>query len=346
MIPARGDRKARRGSSLIAVLLSLTTASPVHAEDVQKRRAAELFSAGVSKMSAGRCDQAPVGDQDECETAARLFAESYGLYPAGLGALRNLAKIEGALGRTASALRHFREVAERAKSDPLPSRRAWAAPAAREADALEPIAPRLRIAVGPAAVRAPIIEIDGQPLGSPVEVVRIDPGEHTVTASAAGYRTARETFTIRASQELEIRLQLEPVVAPADAMAVSTSVGATKGEGPTSPTRSPDTSRPSRTGPIALGIVGAATVAAGLGLGVAAWRARASACEGGLCDRDGYERAQNTARSSTIVTGIGLGLVGISAVWWLVTEVATPPRAALSPVVTPTTVGFSGTLRF
>ena len=174
----------------LCILLPLAAASlaaRARADDdagANKALATDLFDRGVRKMRAGSCERSPVGDRAACEEARDAFRRSFELYPAGLGALRNLANVEANLGLVASAARAFRELARRAPHDPDPARKMWAEFARQSAEQLAARVPHLQIDIiadHPASLTLDDAELPAAAWATPIE---LDPGPHMVRAEA------------------------------------------------------------------------------------------------------------------------------------------------------------------
>jgi hypothetical protein len=302
------------------------------ASDEERARtlATDLFDRGNSLMEQGRCDVAPVGDASTCVAACDAFRRAFELYPQGLGALRNLAYVEKALGRTASAARDFRELARRAPLDPRPARRIWAEFARTELAALEPLVPHLLVQLPDPTPAGSSVSLDGAPM--PRETwgvaMAIDPGEHAVHVEADGCVSFDERLTIATAESRSVVVRLAPRAA----------------------TSTPDVHPVSQARTWALGttIAGAAIVVVGLGFGAAAIAKRNAACDERYCDPAGYDQGRAWARTSTILTGVGLA-VGVGGVAWylLAPKTSEPSRAALvAPYATPDGAGLVLVRRF
>src|SRR4051812_8625569 len=205
--------RAQRWSRAL-VLAALGVASAARADDPEpsqqkqqdKKVATDLFDAGVTKMGAGKCDQTPVGGVALCRDAREAFRRSYALYPAGLGALRNVAYVEKNLGLVASAARDFRELARQAPLDPNPARRLWAEFAQKEYEALSPRVPHLMIAVGGTRPANLAITLDGTALAEPAWGTKldVDPGRHVLHAEAPERAPFDSAFELRESEEKSV----------------------------------------------------------------------------------------------------------------------------------------------
>lgn len=309
-----------------AALFLLSSSRPASAEDPahDKQLAIDLFDQGVQKMQEGQCDQTTLRSRPACEQARDAFARAYSLYPAGLGALKNLAYVEQNLGLLASAARHFRELARRAPLDPNPARKLWAQFARKEADGLMDRIPRLTLKV-PVTPPETTVELDEHviPRAAWDTAIEVDPGEHTLRARAPGHATFSETLKLREGERKDVEARLEPLPVPrASTLALAP----------------PDTDAPPRPRvlPIVVAGVGLATLTAGLGLGYVAITKRKDACgDSRYCDPDALDSGRNVARASTIVTVAGGALTAGGVVWYFLAADASPTgtRAALRPLL-------------
>jgi hypothetical protein len=320
--------------ALVVMALSALYANPAWSQedDPNKSVATDLFDSGVRMMEEGGCDRTPVGDRAVCERARDSFQRAYALYPAGLGALRNLAFVEENLGLIASAARNFRELTRRAPHDPNPARRLWADFARKEAEALAPRIPHLTIDTQNPPPGMKIL-LDGKALpdagwGTPLEV---DPGPHTVRAEAPGREAFEESFELAEQDQKDLKIVLEESSGAEDASA--------PGEASTRP-KEPEAS-PLRTVALVVAGVGVVTVGVGLGLGYVAIKKRQDACgDSQFCEPDGLESGRSVARASTIVTGIGLATLAGGLAWYfLQPSPKTEARARVLPALGPNVAG-------
>lgn len=310
-----------------ALSLALSSSLPAYAEDAEhdKQLAIDLFDRGVSKLREGQCDRTPMRSRPLCEQARDAFARAYSLYPAGLGALRNLAYVERNLGLVASAARHFRELSRKAPLDPNPARKLWAEFARKEADGLTERIPRLTVRV-PLANSETTVVLDGHliPRAAWEAAIEVDPGEHTLLVQAPGHTRFDETLTLAEGERKDLEARLTALETPRAA--------------PTAPAPSaPERDAPSRPRvlPLVVTGVGVATLAAGLGLGFVAIQKRKDACgDSHYCDPDKLDSGRRVARASTIVTAAGGALTVGGLVWYfLAKDRATGTHAALRPLL-------------
>ncbi|GAC1351154.1 MAG: hypothetical protein NVSMB1_01450 [Polyangiales bacterium] len=324
----------RRSIALALTVSLITLPAPslfAAGEEETKAIATDLFDKGVKKMREGRCDEIPIASVVVCRSAREDFRRAYDLYPAALGALRNLAYIEKGLGLVASASRSFRELARRAPLDPKPERHQWADFARQEADVLEPRSPPLVVQMPSDRPPGTTALLDDKPLeeGAWGTVIDMDPGSHEVRAEAPG----RLKFVVRVNL-VDKQTKTVSVILDSEKSANVTT-------GPA----------PSRALPLIVGAVGVAGVAVGLSLGFAAMKKRDSACGSSkLCEPQGLSDGRALANASTAVTVVSSAVLAGGVIWFLLTPTgssgAEERRAFLSPYASKDGAGFSAFARF
>lgn len=330
----------RRGPLLLAAaLVSVRTlgTAPAHAEGtaaLPALSAEALFAEGRQLMDANELDRA-------CER----FKESDRLDPA-VGTLLNLARCEKKRGRTASAWLAYREAAARAH-DAGETERERVARA--QADALAGTLPRLRLDV-PDAARTPGLELRIDGAGCPSTLwntsLPLDPGVHTLVAAAPGFERWTVEFELTARNELDAAVPpLAPLAEPAPPRVLPPARAAHAAPAPAK-SRPPDVSRgpvssnasPWRTMGLVSTGVGAALLAAGIGLAVDAKHLDARSREGDHCDASGCDatgldlnhRALRTASSATALSIAGATLLAGGITLTLVARTRTPARSRAS----------------
>jgi hypothetical protein len=329
-----GWRTIRCLSTLACVLLAQTCLPRMArgGEDQDKVLATDLFEKGIKKMEEGKCDQPTITDLAACNEARDHFRRSYEVYPAGLGALRNLAYVERGLGLYASAARRFRELERKAPNDPNPKRHVWAEFAKKELEVIEPLVPHLTVKPPTPRPEGLSIKLDGAVLPEAVWAtsIDVDPGSHTVHAEAKGTAPFDATLAMAEKDDktVDVAFAAAAPVAP----------------------EAPKPIKRSYVGPIVLTGVGAAIVIVGLGFGVSAISKRKDACgDATLCEPTKLDEARSAARTSDIVTGVGLAAVAGGVIWMLVAPA--PPKepqkgAVFSPWASMYGAGASATVRF
>jgi len=159
--------------SALATLLALATPAPAQTSSEKAAAAQALFDEAMALMKSGKATE-----------ACPKLAESQRLDP-GMATQYRLAECYEQTGRIASAWAVFIEVADAAKNAGLTDREKVAR---KRAEVLAPRLSRLTITVPPNVASTPGLEIerDGEPVGKALwgTPIPIDPGEHTITASA------------------------------------------------------------------------------------------------------------------------------------------------------------------
>jgi hypothetical protein len=199
----RGPRGRRPITIVFAGILgtTLSVAAPAWSQTgADQARARALFDEGRRLITAGQVAE-----------ACPKFAESQRLDPTAIGVLLNLGDCNERLGKTATAWAAFSEavVVARRNNDT-----AGAEEGARRAKLLEPKLARVTIQVPPAS-RAPGLEVkwDGKPAGEGTwgTAVPVDPGEHTIEASAPGRKgwSGKVSVTAAGTTTAEVPLLVE-----------------------------------------------------------------------------------------------------------------------------------------
>lgn len=311
------------GSLAVALVVTPADAQPAAPND---KAADAAFQEGRTLMGQGKL----------AEACAKL-AESDRLAASGRAVL-NLADCFERRAMVASAYAKFLEAAVRA----VEAGRADAEHHARERAArLEPRLPRLTLAVPKETDSADLdVRLDGRSLPRSAwgSAEAVDPGAHTLEATAAGGRTWSSTFTAQEGKAQRIELRW-PEAAKSDAPPAA----------PPAPTLAVSTPRP--TGSDASSVKPLAITALGLGAigvvvgsyaGLQVLNAKSVVndhCTNHQCDQEGYDAA---SRGSTfqyvapIAFAVGLG--GIAAGSYLLLR---PSPKTASVAVTPTTNGRS-----
>ena len=179
-----GPRSARRLARPAALLLALALGAVAPAAHAQADKAAaeSLFQAGKSLMTEGKYDE-----------ACPKFVESQRLDPSS-GTLLNLGKCYEVQGKTASAWAEYKEAATLARAAGQTERET----AAKDfASKLEPKLSKLRVDAT-APVAGLVIKKDGVDMGRATLgiAIAVDPGEHTIEASAPGYNPWTTKITV------------------------------------------------------------------------------------------------------------------------------------------------------
>jgi hypothetical protein len=213
--------------------------------------------------------------------------------------------------------------------------------ATKEVEAINPRLPWVTITVlGPTN---PEVVIDSTPVPNASLGVKrpVNPGSHTIKASAEGFNPSEKTMTFAEGQSANVSLELEQ--APSDAAA------------PVAAPQAPEAPPPSGSGRktvafVALGIGGAGLVVGGV-TGVIAMSKHTQlkqACDNGVCDPetqgaalDSYHLVGNISTAAFIVGGVG---VAAGAVLLLTQPKESAPTAATwSPFIGVGSAGVRGT---
>lgn len=210
MHASRERLRLRRAGVVLGALLATTLAARAHADEApapradNRARAQQLFDSALADAEAGNL-----------ASACPKFLASQEADPK-TSTLLNLASCYEKNGQSASAWGAYREAEGLARKISRPD---WESAARARAEALEPKLVRLTVQV-PEASRVPGLTVtrDGARLavGEWGVAIPVDPGEHVISASAAG-RTPWETKTsVREASGTVAVPVLEPVPEPVE----------------------------------------------------------------------------------------------------------------------------------
>jgi len=295
--------QARHTTALLALALCVSASAVASADEASdKARADEQFEFGLGEMQAGRYN-----------IGCPALAESYRLDPAP-GGLFTLAACEAKWGRTASAMEHYEQylaLFEQLSPENQEKQKGREKTAASQLELLGPRTPKLTISMAEGSPPGATVKLDGEPLdasalGAPV---RIDPGDHVITAQAEGGAIEQHRITVHESEHARLFLNLTAGGESA------TPAGAPPGMPPddTEPDR-PSSGPPS--GAYVAGGVGIVGIAVGAITGAVALGKKSTIdehCVDRQCDaegRDAVDSGQTMALVSTI--GFGVGIVGLA----------------------------------
>jgi tetratricopeptide (TPR) repeat protein len=267
-------------------------------------------------------------------------------YDPTLGTRLNLATCYEKTGRLASAWGLYREAAELAAKAGDDKRKQYAL---TQASALEPRLPKLTIAAPATPPPGFAVTRDGSPVdaGAFGTSLYVDPGDHAIAASAAGYESFSTTITVKEGKSETITL---PPLVKAKVV-VNPNVTPTA-----EPVIVPSAPAPSHARKYAgIGLTAAGVVAAGVGL---AFGAKASStykdakalCGSDLvCDNDSdYAKgkklvsdARSQATLSTVLVIAGGAAVATGVVLWITAPSGSHPErtAHVAPAVTTHSAG-------
>jgi hypothetical protein len=186
-VPLRTSIATHWGLAVAITSALVLAAPPARAADEASRRLAQvLFDEARDLMDAG----------DYGEACPKL-AESQRLDPGG-GTLLNLALCREAEGKTATAWTLFHDSLERASADGRADREQIAR---ERIEALGPKLSRLRVRVAPQSAPGPLtVSVDELILGEGARgtAIPVDPGHHTVSATAQGRQPFRRAIDVPA----------------------------------------------------------------------------------------------------------------------------------------------------
>jgi hypothetical protein len=328
-----------------AVILATLLSSGAARADItaDQRAAAQALFDDARKL---------IADKKWVEACPKL-EESQRLDP-GLGTLLNLAECQSQIGKTASAWANFLEAAYQAKATNQAKREATAR---AHATALEPKLSRITILAVGAAAAGLEIRRDGVVVAASVvgTAVPVDPGEHTVSASAPGKRAWSTKVVVRADGHMaSVSVPQLEDVGPGSPPGPEPPPGTPKpppgtpranpppqgpGAPPEPPSQPPEADdagpRGQRIGGIALVVVGAGGLAIGAAFTALASKklndSNAQGCNKttNVCSNPTAFGLRNDARTfGNVATGgwVAGGLVAAGGVALLVTSVLMKPR--------------------
>lgn len=302
----------RTHSALASLSFLIAFAPSVARADGSRTAAAEaLFEEARKLVAAGN-------HQEACPK----FEESQRLDPA-MGTQFNLADCWEKTGRTASAWAAFLDVSYSARQQNQPDRERAAK---ARAEALAPKLARLVVKVSAAAEQTGVrVERDGISLGRAqwATAVPVDPGAHTIVASAPDHKTWTATIQVAETSLATIEipaLEPSPVRTPEPAKKKAESAHGSHDAPPAG----------NRTLALLLGGVGVAGLAVGSAYGLMARSnnddSMAYCAEKNLCLQKGVDlrdHARGDATVSTVAFAIGGAALAGGLVLWL-----TSPREA------------------
>jgi hypothetical protein len=273
-----------------------------------KAAAETLFQAGVALMTEGKYAE-----------ACPKFLESQRADPSS-GTLLNLASCYEKTGKTASAWATYKEAAVLARSLGQTDREATAH---TRIAALEPTLSKLRIDTGDLpglVIKRDGLDIGRGSLGVPIA---IDPGEHTITASAPGYEDWSVTVAVGTDADMKAI-----TVPPLRKKVISSSQN---GYGDQSGSASGSTLRTVGfiVGGVGIGAIGAGAVLCGLA--IHDQNEADPLCPNKLCSAEGQNlvnEATDKAIIGTIGLSVGVAAVGAGAVMIFLLN---PPKSTTEP---------------
>jgi hypothetical protein len=299
--------------SLVAILWLLPALAAAQDASNTEAYADKLFDEGLKLLDAGKFDAA-------CQTLEDSLRHSHQFK---FGLLMNLAYCHEKQGRTATAWSEFNEAVLQAEK--RGDKRGISA--RQRADELKSRLAKLAISVPPAS-QLPGLAVQRDGVGVPStefgQAVPIDPGSHTVDASAPGYQPwSTKVDVAKPGQIVTVELPRLPEIPEKNAPAANTKADKQPPKEPTLTDRNPQPSNPpappqtsSKVVPLA---VGAGTLALlGGGLGFELWaESRYDAAKSEMTSqvrRDSLYNSANTKRhvaETLAVSGLAAGGVTV-----------------------------------
>jgi hypothetical protein len=292
---------------VVAALLGVAPSAFAAPSAADKAAAQTLFDDALKLLAA-----------KNYEAACKKLDESNRLDPA-MGTKYRLGECYEHIGRTASAWAIFREVADEAKA----TNQAEREKRARErANKLEGKLARLTIQ----APKGVDVKKDGAPVGEGQLGVAmpIDPGSHTIEASAPGKKTWSSNVEVAASSSQSISVP-DLVDAPVEKKDTEA-----REQPPTTSTWQK---------PVGIAAIGVGVVSLGVSTALilsarSTMRDSDSHCAGSACDREGVDlRDRAVARGNLATAFFVIGLVGAAGgtVLYLTAPSDTAPRVGIAP---------------
>jgi hypothetical protein len=299
-----------------------------------------------------------LADSGDCARAIAKLEAAEKLYHAPT-TLDRLGECQISVGRLVAGTENLNRLVR--ESLPANAPTAFVAARRRGQQALSMALPRigsLRIHVDGVAADQVAVTVDGAPASTALlDAERpTDPGTHEVTASAAGYRTATMTVTVREGGESTVALKLDRELSAVAGVPPSEPATPSVGLAPVSRAAQPSGGSDHREiALVALG-VGGVGLAIGTVFGVLALSTKSTLdgeCTSKTCPPQSKSDIDSLRSKSTISTvGFGVGLVGVAAgAILLVTsrrsespsEARDAPRTRISPWVGLGAAGVGGT---
>ncbi|WP_437783562.1 hypothetical protein [Sorangium sp. So ce1097] len=328
MTPRR-HRRARACALALSLaaaglLCAPAPAAAQSAADVAVAR--EIFIEGSEHASQGRWEQA----RERYERSLAIKRAPITLYSLGVAQQQT--------GQLVEALESFRAFLLEPSA---PATKEYERLARQAVQELEGQVAALELRLTPADVAGIEVKVDGGvvPTAALDRPRPLNPGPHTVTASAPGYREARRSVVAAPGSRVVVVLSLEREPADLERKAAAAPAGprvsrATAPLGGAAASPAPDAGT-SRVVPIVLLAGGLTTAAAGVAIGLLGV---ASASDAPTRDGDAADAARAQALAGDLVAGAGLAAAGAGVLVLLLDREpdgapgkAAPARAALGP---------------
>lgn len=323
----------RAAASAAVVVLSCAATAGAQPADSARAQADALFREGQQLLTAGHL-----------EPACAKLEESERLDPK-IGRLLNVAYCHEKQGRIATAWHEYDQAAAMAVQAHQAEREKFAR---GHAAALAKKLAFLHLSWDSPPDGAQI-SIDDKPLARDQWAIpfAVDPGTHTITAQAPGYKTHMQSVTITGTGET--RAQVEPLqkeeAAPATAAApapapaapppAAPEPAAAPASAPAPEAEAPAEHGSSRAPAWIVGGLGVAALGVGVGFGLDAMSLKSKAdghCPNRQCDATGLSDISD-AKTAALVSTIGLvaGVVGVGAGTWLFFRASSSQSSRPSP---------------
>lgn len=333
----------RAAASAAAAVLLCAASAGAQPGDSARAQADALFREGQQLLTAG-----------QVAAACAKLEESERVDPK-IGRLLNVAYCHEKQGRIATAWHEYDQAAAMAVQAHQAEREKFAR---KHAAALAKQLAFLRLELGTLPDGAQV-SIDDEPLARDQWAVpfAVDPGQHTITVQASGYKTRTQSATITGTGETRVAVDAleKEEAAPEAAAPPPTAAPATPAPDQPAPTaaQEPAAEAPAaHGGSHALGwIVGgvgvvALGVGAGFGFDALALKGRAdSHCPSRQCDPTGLSDISSAKTVATVSTvGLAVGAVGVVAGAWLLlrsSSASSAATASVAPFVAPDRAGLA-----
>ncbi|XXX80038.1 hypothetical protein WMF30_14815 [Sorangium sp. So ce134] len=329
MTPRRTRALARPLALLVAAAGLLAAPAPAAAQsaaDVAVAR--EIFIEGSEFAKQGRWEEA----RERYERSLEIKRAPITLYSLGVAQQQTGLLVEALesfraflLEPSAPATREYEKLARQAMQD------------------LERNIAALDLRLSPDDVAGLVVKLDGVdvPTAALDRPRPLNPGYHTVTVSAPGYREARRSVAAAPGSRVVVVLSLERDASAAGASAAGASAGPRRATSARAlpggaPLRASPDEGTVRVVPIALLAGGLTTVAAGVAIGLLGV---AGASDAPTRDGDAADAARAQALAGDIVAGVGLLAAGAGVLVLVLDRdpagaprKQAPPRAAVGPL--------------
>ena len=301
---------------------------------------AEPSKEDVAKADALFRDAQLLVQKGQLAEGCAKFAESQAIDPAN-GTLLNLALCHEKEGKIATAYRELQELLAIMQNSKNPDDRERSRVATERIRQLEKKLPRVTFDIA-ALPKDASLTVDGEKVGDPAFPVLVDPGRHTVVASADKKKPRETPFEVKDAGPMTVTIEALEDDAPPPPQPVTPP--STK----PAPAPPPEPSFWSGQRVLGAGLAGAGLVGVGLGtfFGLETFSTRDVRdrhCAGTVCNAEGIRLHDEAGTSATISTiAFGAGAVALAAGAYLFftaphanapsgTEARLAPRIAIGP---------------